>query len=565
MEGGGQRGDIVVDARGVVFLGRKHDLGGESLQHADQLQLGGLGKGVLAMPAFFAAVHNALAFQLFQNAANAGVGVLHIVHWVVIVLLDGEVKVKIHGAAGLLLVKQETRAVNGHHIQQIGQADGLAAALAHAHGLAVLHQVHQLHQHHIQLLAVQANGIHSALHAGHMAVMVSAPNVNGFVKAAHGQFVVVIGNVGGKIGGNAVAAHQHFVLGLFLAAVVGLFLIHGAVFGGILGAAIHHRTVLGLVAGAAGQQLVHHSLHSAAGVQGAFFKPCVVRNAVFAKVFFHVGNVDGQSKVYKGLFQLGKGLALVQCIARKGTAGFHQRGGLGLVCFAIGHGTLHDIRALIAFLGQGIALLAQALLQIAHGQAFAEFLDLVAGIVQVELTGHLIARPVQHGGQTVTQGAAPGVAHVHGARGVGAHEFHIVFLAAAVVGAAVFGVGGGGQHHGAQPVSAGVQVDKAGACHLGTVPAGILQAGQVCQNGLGDHFGGLVPCAGTGHGHVAGHIAVFAVGRDLGDKGGQLGLGQRTVSHGGVGSLREKLAGLCQQKGAGVKVFVVHISLILSE
>ena len=77
-----------------------------------------------------------------------------------------------------------------------------------------------LHQPDIQLAAVQANGIHCALDAGHMAVVVCTPHINGFVKAAGGQLIVVVGDVGGKVGGDAVGADEDLVLGLLLGAVV---------------------------------------------------------------------------------------------------------------------------------------------------------------------------------------------------------------------------------------------------------------------------------------------------------------------------------------------------------
>ena len=56
-----------------------------------------------------------------------------------------------------------------------------------------------------------------------MAVMVGTPNVDGTVKTAHGQLVVMVGDVGGKIGGNAVGAYQNFVFGFLFA--VGVFVL----------------------------------------------------------------------------------------------------------------------------------------------------------------------------------------------------------------------------------------------------------------------------------------------------------------------------------------------------
>ena len=54
-----------------------------------------------------------------------------------------------------------------------------------------------------------------------MAVVVCAPHIDGLGKTAGGQLVVVVGDIGGKVGGNAVGADEDFVLGLLLGAVFG--------------------------------------------------------------------------------------------------------------------------------------------------------------------------------------------------------------------------------------------------------------------------------------------------------------------------------------------------------
>ena len=51
-----------------------------------------------------------------------------------------------------------------------------------------------------------------ALQAGHMAVVVGAPDVDGLVKAADLQLVAVVGDVGGEVGVEAVGAAEHVVL-----------------------------------------------------------------------------------------------------------------------------------------------------------------------------------------------------------------------------------------------------------------------------------------------------------------------------------------------------------------
>ena len=182
----------------------------------------------------------------------------------------------------------------------------------------------------------------------------------------------------------------------------------------------------------------------------------------------------------------------------------------------------------------------------------------VARVVQVELTGHIVTSPVQHGGQAVAQCAAAGVAHVHGAGGVGGNKLHVVLQALAEVGAAVLLVLAGGAHHVGEPAQGGVQVDEAGAGDLHPVKIGAGQLRQMGGDGLGNHAGSLAEGAGAGHGQVAGHVAVLRVGGDLHNKAGQLGLGQAAVGHGGLGGPGQQVAGLGQQRGAGVVIFITH-------
>ena len=475
---------VAGDAGRVVLLGGSSDLSGESSQQADQCLLGGVGQdaGVHGLGTF--KLHT-LALKLFQHRADARVGVLDIVDRVLAVVAHGQIKVKVQRGRAFALIEEEPRGINGHLVQQVGQGDGLAGALAHADRLAVAHQVDHLHQHDVKAAAVQTDGVHRALHAGHMAVVVSAPDINGLVKAAHGQLVVVVGNVGGKVGRDAVGAHQHLVLGLFLAAVLGLALVHNAVLGGVLGAAVHDRTVLGLVAGTALQQLVHHGLDRAGVVQVALMEPDIVLDAVLAEVALQTGDVLGQGIGHDGLLQLVKVL-------------FH-------IGIAMHFGKLlragDDVRALIALLGQGAGVLALVELQVADGKALAELLDLVARVIDVELAGHIVARPVQTGGQTVTQSAAAGVAHVHRAGGVGGDELDIVALACADIGAAVLGVGHGGAHNAGEPVLRKEQVDEAGTGDLKPVEQAAVQR-KLGGDSLGDLARRLVEGAGTGHGRI---------------------------------------------------------------
>ena len=552
VEGAGEVDDEAVDPAGVILLGGHDDLLREGGQHPNQVHLGGLGQqgGVHLLGT--GKLH-ALALHLLQDGADAGMGILHIVHRVVVVGLDGLIQVEVDAAAGVVHVEQEAGAVDGHLFQQVGQGDGVAGALGHADGLTVAHQVDHLHQDDVEVVAVQADGVHGALHAGNMAVVVGTPDVDGFGKTAGGQLVVVVRDVGGEVGGDAVGADEDLVLGFLFGAVLGLLLVDGAVLGCVLGTAVHHSAVLGLVAGAQLQQLVHHGHHRAGLVQGALVEPDIVIDAVLAEVALEGSNVLGQGVVHEGVLQGLEGFAGEQLLFAHPLAGGH----IG-VAVDLGEltGQYLDVAALIALGGQGIGLLAAELLQIADGKALAELLDLVARVVDVELTGHIVARPVEDGSKAVAQSAAAGVAHVHGAGGVGGNELHVVLGTLAVVGAAVLLIGTSAQHHAGPEGLGQEQVDEAGAGHLDLGEDAALDGGQMGNEGIGDHLGGLAPRAGTGHGEVGGNIAVLDVGGDLHDESGQLGFGQGAVGHGGLGSLGQQSTGLIQRRLTGIVVLV---------
>ena len=73
-------------------------------------------------------------------------------------------------------------------------------------------------------------------------------------------------------------------------------------------------------------------------------------------------------------------------------------------------------------------ILALDLLDIATLNRVRELVYLIACIVDVELTGNVVAGPVQNRGQTVAQNTAARVAHVHRAGRVGGNElYHDLF------------------------------------------------------------------------------------------------------------------------------------------
>ena len=154
----------------------------------------------------------ALFLQRFEQAANSRVRVLDVVDGVLAVLAHGEAEVEFHLRVGLG-VEEVAAGVDGNFVEQVRERNGLTRALGHTHDLAVAHELDELHQHDVETVrAVEAQRVHRALHAGHVTVMVSAPDVNDLVEVTHGELVAVIGNVAGKVGVEAVGAAQNVVL-----------------------------------------------------------------------------------------------------------------------------------------------------------------------------------------------------------------------------------------------------------------------------------------------------------------------------------------------------------------
>ena len=164
---------------------------------------------------------------------------------------------------------------------------------AHPHFLAILHEFNQLHEHHIQFFAIQPDGIHGALHPGHVAVVVGAPHINAPGKAPV-EFVFVVGNIGCHIGGSAILANQHFVLGGVFFADFSFFVLLHVLFGEG-GSFIPGGAVL-FVNQAVFLQGFNHVANSPTFMQGSFAEPFIIFHAVFGHIPLHFGNVLGQGK-----------------------------------------------------------------------------------------------------------------------------------------------------------------------------------------------------------------------------------------------------------------------------
>ena len=274
-----------------------------------------------------------------------------------------------------------------------------------------------------------------------MAVVVAAPNVDEQVEAAV-ELILVVGDVRREVSRVAVGADEHLVL---FAAEFGRFVPDGAVL---------------LVGQAAVAQIIDDGHDLAALVQVAFEEPAVVMDAVFLHVGLHFRNVARQAEADE------RGAALLlgnahQCVA---------------VVRSVFLCEVEDILAVVAVLGQLGRVFREKLL-VADREGEAEFIELVAGVVDVELAPHVVACGVEHGGEAVTERAAARVAHVHRAGRVGGDKFHHDAAFLAEIAAAV--IFAGGEHvcqHVAVKRRAQKEVHKAGTGCFGLCE---VRAGEV--------------------------------------------------------------------------------------
>ena len=317
-------------------------------------------------------------------------------------------------------IEEETRGVNRHLLKQVGKGDCLAGTLAHTNGLAVAHKLHKLHKNNVKLVSVKAEGVHSTFKTRHMAVMIRAPHVYNSVEAAFCEFVVVVGNISGEVGGVAVLADKNVVFKLKRLNLLVGFALRLEHFGKNFGVFVPKRAVLFICQTLVGKYL-YNFVNASVGIKTAFTEPHVIIYAIGVKVAFKPFYVGGKGIVDKRL-----------------TAFF----GICVHIFVAVHigkflcANL-DVLAVIAVLREFHRVLAEIELKIAGFEGFSEFCYLVTCVVHIKFPGDIISAPGKHLRKTVADGAASGVAHVHGAGGVGGNKFHHDLFAVTAVALAV--------------------------------------------------------------------------------------------------------------------------------
>ena len=327
-----------------------------------------------------------------------------------------------------------------------------------------------------------------------MAVVVRPPDVDGQVEAPHIQLVPVVGDVGGEVGIEAVGPAQHVVLQVQLVHLLLTFALPHVFLLEQLSGVQPQGPVLLIGPALVGEQ-PHRLGHIAGLVEGGLQEPLIILDAVLAQVLLHPGDIHRQAVLGHGPLPVLPG----------GLAGELPRLGQKAP------GQLPDVVPVVPLLGEGVVLLPHRQLHAAGVDGGGKFMDLVAGVVDIELLPGVPAIPLQHVGQGVPQHASPGVAHVHGAGGVGGDKLHHHLFSAPLGARAVAKslVLHGGQDL-PEPPGAQGEIEKAGSGNLHLLEIAALQL-QVVRDDLGDLPGGHVQGPGPRHGKGGGVIPVGGV------------------------------------------------------
>ena len=458
--------------------------------------------------------------------------VLHVVDRVGVVLLLDLLDIEVDGLVGGAADERIAGGVDAGLVDQLLEADHGAAALGHAHRLAVAQQVDKLAQQDLVLARV-AHGVGDGLHALDVAVVVGTPNVDLVIDDL--ELLPAVGHVGGEVGVLAIALDEHAVL---VVAEIGRLEPQGAVLGAIEQALVLEHLeglvdvgdagLVGHVEAALAAPLVEVATHLVAGVLdllehvlvGALAELGVAHLGGLAHPLVAVGLVEALRDTNDVVAAVG--------VATQGLVeGVHERVGLGLLVELV-----LDIGLTVGqqLGGSGGSVDAVGLhdlvdLQVAHSHRLTEDVHLRTVVVNVVLALHVEVGVLEHVAQRVADGGPATVAHVQRTGGVGRDELDLGAQAVAHVDLApvVARLDDGTED---LVVGSGVEVevDEAGASDLDLGHRAAL--GHVRHDGRGDLGGSHVGEACGSHCHRRGPVAVTRISRSLDATVGDLELGQ---------------------------------------
>ena len=379
--------------------------------------------------------------------------------------------------------EEPARGVYADILAQLADGDRVAGALGHFDFLAVFdHADHldKVDRERALRIAERGEGV---LHTGDVGVVVGAPEIDEQRVAAL-DLVNVVGDIGRQVGESAVALAEDAVL---VVAVVGALKPERAV---LFVGETHIRHVLQAVVDALGVVLIEERL----------MHPALHRDAVGLEIA-----VD--------LFEL-----LLLAVVHEVREALLRIGGEPLVALFLGElrGDDLDIVGMVAALGQRVFL--AEVLKVAGGERFAEHDDLVAGVVDIELTQHVPAAGLHHAGDAVAPGGVARMAAVQIAGRVGGDPLEQQVLALAGIVFAVIVAGGENVvDNGGQSACLELEVDKAGAGDGDGLTLG-QKLREPGGEGLGDLHRVASESARKLHGDAGGIIAQPGVLRRLNDE-----------------------------------------------
>nr|GEU28637.1 hypothetical protein [Tanacetum cinerariifolium] len=437
-----------------------------------------------------------VAGPLFQHAADARMGVLHVIHRVFIRGFQRDVHVEHEFGVGFARNEEEAHGVAtlgdvaaARPFDQVAHGDVRAGALGDLDFLAALHDGDHLVQHVVgeALRNAQANGLQAGAHAGDGAVVVGTLDVDGLVVTAL-ELDDVVRDVGDEVGIGAVGLAHHAVL---VVAVV-------------LGAQPQRAFFLVGLAG-----LVEHvdgRIDLAVLVQRRFEVVIVELDAERLQVdILLVAQVrDGKRADRFDVVDVARGGGRCAVRRRHGFFGLEILGDVG------------DVVAVVGRLGPGrIARLVAAQARL---HRVGQGLDLHAGVVVIELAGDVVTLGAEQRRQGVAQRGLAAVAHVQRTGRVGGHEFDDHALAGAGRAVAVrCALRQHGLDHGLLGGCSDAQIDEAGTGDIDRLhQAG---GGRICLERIDQARGQFarihLELLGQLHGDVAGDVAVGRIARTL--------------------------------------------------
>ena len=140
---------------------------------------------------------------------------------------------------------------------------------------------------------------------------------------------------------------------------------------------------------------------------------------------------------------------------------------------------------------------------------------LIACVIDIELTGHIMSCPAEHLRQAVTQYTAPGITHMHRTGGVGGNKFHHDLFRLFSSNTAIILAHVCNQLYGIRiPLLAQAEVQEARSCNGDLLKIGAVQC-HMCRQTLCDFPRCHVQRTCALHGEGRGIVAVFGILRDF--------------------------------------------------